>query len=86
MFVIYMGWANVVELRMHQIVNFIIQKLNNKHTSLKKYTNSAKLSSLILTEREETKTRYFAPECHLHNRFKIEFHFFERGKLLFQSN
>ena len=42
------------------IVNFIIQKLKNKHTSLKKYTNWAKLSSLILTEREETKTRYFA--------------------------
>ena len=33
------------------IVNFIIQKLKNKHTFLKKG----------LTEREETKTRYFAP-------------------------
>ena len=33
------------------IVNFIIQKLKNQHTFLKKYTNWAKLSSLILTER-----------------------------------
>ena len=37
--------------------NFIIQKLKNKHTFLKKYTNWAKLSSLILTDQEETKTR-----------------------------
>ena len=43
------------------IVDFIIQKLKNKHTSLKKYTNRAKLSSLVLREQEETKTRYFAP-------------------------
>ena len=35
------------------IVYFIIQKLKNKHTFLEKYTNWAKLSSLILTEREE---------------------------------
>ena len=35
-------------------VNFTIQKLKNKHTFLKKYTNWVKLSSLILTEREET--------------------------------
>ena len=44
------------------IVNFMIQKLKNKHNSLKKYTNWAKLSSLVLREREETKTRYFAPQ------------------------
>ena len=37
------------------IVNFIIQQLKNKHTFLKKYTNWAKLSSLVLTEREDTK-------------------------------
>ena len=43
------------------IVNSIIQKLKNKHTFLKKYTNWAKLSSLILTEQEETNTKYFAP-------------------------
>ena len=36
-------------------------KLKNKYTFLKKYTNWAKLNSLILTEREETKIRYFAP-------------------------
>ena len=41
------------------IVNSIIQKLKNKHTFLKKYTNWAKLSSLILREREETKTQIF---------------------------
>ena len=28
----------------HIIVNFIIQKLKSKHTSLKKYTNRAKLT------------------------------------------
>jgi hypothetical protein len=38
------------------MVNSIIQKLKNKHTFPKNYT---KLSSTILTEREETKTRYF---------------------------
>ena len=37
------------------IVNFSIQKLENKHTFPKKFTNWAKLSSLNLTEREETK-------------------------------
>ena len=47
-------WSNI-------IVNFIIQKLINKHTFPQKYTNWAKLSSLKLTEWEETKTRYFAP-------------------------
>ena len=43
------------------IVNFIIRKLKNKHTFPQKYTNWAKLSSLILTEWEETETEYFAP-------------------------
>ena len=37
------------------IVNVIIQQLKNKHIFLKKYTNWAKLSSLVLTEQEETK-------------------------------
>ena len=32
-----------------------------EHTFLKKYTNWEKLISLVLTEREETKTKYFAP-------------------------
>ena len=44
------------------IVNFIIQKLKNKHTFLKKYINWAMLSSLVLREQEETKTKYFAPK------------------------
>ena len=39
-------------------------KLKNTHTFLKKYTNWAKPSSFILTEQEETKTRYFAPRYH----------------------
>ena len=40
------------------LFNFIIQKLKSKHTSLKKYTNRAKLIyfSLVLREREEKKT------------------------------
>ena len=41
------------------IVHLIIQKLKNKQTPQKLY-NLKKLNSLILTEREETKTRYFA--------------------------
>ena len=43
------------------IVNFIIQKLKSKHTSLKKCTNWANLIyfSLILREREEKKNQIF---------------------------
>ena len=43
-------------------VNFSIQKLKNKGSFPKKSTNWAKLSSLNLTEREETKTKYFVPQ------------------------
>ena len=43
------------------ICKFITQKLKNKHTFLKKYTNRAKLSSHVLREGEETKNKYFAP-------------------------
>ena len=42
------------------IVNFVIQK-SKINTFPKKYKNWAKLNPLILTEREETKFRYFAP-------------------------
>ena len=42
-------------------MNFIIQKLKNKQIFLKKLSNWAKLNSLILREREETITKYFAP-------------------------
>jgi hypothetical protein len=42
-------------------MNFIIQKLKNKHIFLKKLSNWAKLNSLILREQEETITKYFAP-------------------------
>jgi hypothetical protein len=45
-------------------MNFIIQKLKNKHIFLKKLSNWAKLNSLILREREETITKYFAPKTH----------------------
>ena len=45
------------------IVNFITKKLKSKHTSLKKYTNWAKLVYffLFLREQEELKPKYFAP-------------------------
>ena len=48
-------------IKQNIIVSFIIQKLKNKRTFLKKYTNWAKLNPLILTEQEETKSRYFPP-------------------------
>ena len=45
------------------IVNFVIQKLISKYTSLKKYTNGAKIIYffLVLREREEKKM-YFASQ------------------------
>jgi hypothetical protein len=43
-------------------VNFIIQKLKNKHTFLKNIQTEKAEEPLILTEREETKTRYFPPK------------------------
>ena len=47
------------------IVHFIIQKLKIKHTFLKKYKKLRKLNPLNLTEREETKSRYFPPNAGL---------------------
>ena len=44
------------------IMHFIIQKLKNKHTFLKKHAKLRKLNPLILTEREDSKTRYFPPK------------------------
>ena len=44
------------------IVHFIIQKLKNKHTFLKNILTEKAEEPLILTEREETKTRYFPPD------------------------
>ena len=43
------------------IVHFIIQKLKNKNTLLKNIQTEKAEEPLILTEREETKTRYFPP-------------------------
>ena len=43
------------------IVHFIIQKLKNKHTFLKHVQTEKAEEPLILTEQEETKTRYFPP-------------------------
>ena len=45
------------------LYNFWIMKLKSKHSSLKKYTNWAKLIyfSLILREQEEKNPKYFAP-------------------------
>ena len=49
------------DVKKNIIVNFIIQKLKSKHTSLKKYTNWAKLIyfSLVLREREEKTPQIF---------------------------
>ena len=56
-FAIMFFWHDY-EFHHSNIVNFVIQKLKSKHTSLKIYTNWAKLInfSLILREREEKKT------------------------------
>ena len=43
------------------IVHFVIQKLKDKHTFLKNIQTEKAEEPLLLTEREETKTRYFAP-------------------------
>jgi hypothetical protein len=43
------------------IVHFIIQNLKNKHTFLKIIQTEKAEEPLILTERVETKIRYFAP-------------------------
>ena len=55
-------------------MNFIIQKLKSKHTSIKKYTNWAKMIhfSLVLIEWEEIKTKYFAPSLFSSNEIEIE--------------
>ena len=43
------------------IVHFVIQKFKDKHTFLKNIQTEKDEEPLILTEREETKTRYFPP-------------------------
>ena len=48
-------------IKQNIIVHFIIQKLKNEHTFLKTIQTEKAEEPLILTEREETKTRYFAP-------------------------
>ena len=45
------------------IVYFIIQKLINKHIFLKNIETEKAKEPLILTEREERRTRYFPPSC-----------------------
>ena len=55
-------------------MNFIIQKLKNKHTFLKKLPNWAKLSSLILREQEETITKYLAPNWKINGRLNGKIH------------
>ena len=44
------------------IVDFIIQKLKNKHTFLKNIQTEKAEEPLISTEREKTKTIYFPPK------------------------
>ena len=48
-------------VKQNKIVHFIIQKLKNKHTFLKNIQTEKGEEPLILTEQEETTTRYFAP-------------------------
>jgi hypothetical protein len=43
------------------IVHFIIQKLKKNNTFLKNIQTEKAEEPLILTEREETKSRYFPP-------------------------
>ena len=60
---IFEGSVFTFKFLKNTIVNFTIQKLKSKHTSLKKYTNWAKLIyfSLVLREREKKTPKYFAP-------------------------
>ena len=44
------------------IVHFISQKLKDKHTFLKNTQTEKAEEPLILTEREETKTKYLSPK------------------------
>ena len=64
------------------IVNFIIQKLKNKHTFLKKYTNWAILSFLVLREREEKKNKIFRTLFYI--RFNTH-HLLRRSMSLYQN-
>ena len=45
-------------------MHFIIQTLKTKHTLLKNIQTEKDEEPLILTEREETKTRYFPPKAY----------------------
>ena len=45
-------------------MHLIIKKLKNKHTYLKNIQTEKAEEPVILVEREETKTRYFAPKSH----------------------
>ena len=54
--------------KMHNYVKqniIVIQKLKNKHTFLQNIQTEKAEEPLILTEREETKTRYFPPNYYL---------------------
>jgi hypothetical protein len=53
------------------IVHFVIQKLNDKYTFLKNIQTEKAEEPLILTEQEETKTRYFAPKSRLQTNYLL---------------
>ena len=53
-------------------MHFVIQKLKNKHTLLKNIQTEKDEEPLILTEREETKTRYEVLKKLSQNISKIE--------------
>jgi hypothetical protein len=57
-------------VKQHIIVHSIIQKLKNKLTFLKNIQTEKAEEPLILTEREETKTRYFPPYSGLSGKFR----------------
>ena len=64
---------------MHIIVHFIIQKLKNKQTFLKKYTNWESWEIWNLTEKEDRKTRYFPPKSSLYNLLALKARFLSRA-------
>ena len=53
--------------KQNKTVHFIIQKIEKSTHFPQKVYKLRKLNSLILTEREETKTKYLAPSLKLKN-------------------
>ena len=60
-------------VKQNLIAHFLIQKLKNKQTFLKNIQTEKAEETLILTYREETKTRYFVPNSFLRLAFSFIF-------------